>query len=204
MPGSRDREESRALPTRHLRQDSEQTRGSAKTIAYAGIPIIDQRGNVLGSFCAIDIKPRTWSETDVEILTTLAISTLREIELRAALLHEQKAVQENARLYEAAESATKAKDEFLATISHELRTPMTSILGWTRILASGDLDSESFSLAIASIERSTKTQAQLIEDLLDVSRITAGQLHIDPRTIELRSVLRQAFDAMRISAILIE
>lgn len=166
-------------------------------IAYAGIPLVDERGNVLGSFCAIDIKPRAWSEFDVEVLTTLAVSTLREIELRAALQHEREAVRENVLLYEAAQSATKAKDEFLAMISHELRTPMTSILGWTRMLAEGDLDPATFRLAVDSIERSTKDQARLIEDLLDVSRIAAGKLSIDRQPVDLLEVIREAFEVMK-------
>src|SRR5439155_18872556 len=75
-----------------------------------------------------------------------------------------------------AESANRAKDEFLATLSHELRTPLTSMLGWVRLLQEGVLTGERATHALETIERNTRLQAKLINDLLDVSRIVAGKL----------------------------
>lgn len=82
-----------------------------------------------------------------------------------------------------------AKDEFIAIISHELRTPMTSILGWTRMLALGGLDPETEREALEALERSTLAQAKLIEDLLDESRIASGKLRLDLRALDLRAIV---------------
>lgn len=94
-----------------------------------------------------------------------------------------------------AEEANRAKDAFLATISHELRTPMTSILGWASMLRTGRLDDQTSKAGVAAIEQSARAQAQLIEDLLDVSRIVAGKLTLEPRRIDLADVVRSAVDA---------
>ena len=86
----------------------------------------------------------------------------------------------------------RAKDEFIAVISHELRTPMTSILGWTRMLALGGLDESTRREALEAVERSTLAQAKLIEDLLDESRISSGKLRLDVRPMGLRAVTESA------------
>lgn len=88
--------------------------------------------------------------------------------------------------------ADHAKDEFIAIISHELRTPMTSILGWTRMLALGGLDEQTTREALEALERSTLAQAKLIEDLLDESRIASGKLRLELRALNLRTVLANA------------
>lgn len=94
----------------------------------------------------------------------------------------------------------RAKDEFIAIISHELRTPMTSILGWTRMLALGKLDDETNAEALEALERSTLAQARLIEDLLDESRIASGKLRLELRSLDLRTVVRSAVSMARPSA----
>ena len=96
--------------------------------------------------------------------------------------------------------ADRVKNEFIAIISHELRTPMTSILGWTRMLALGGLDQETQQIALDALERSTLAQAKLIEDLLDESRIAAGKLRLDLRALDLQAVLRAAVDTARPAA----
>ena len=98
------------------------------------------------------------------------------------------------------EAANRAKDQFLAILSHELRTPLQSILGWVKVLRSGSLDAAATARALATIERNSKTQAQLIEDLLDVSRIVAGKLSLELRPIDLVPVLDAAVDAVRAAA----
>jgi PAS domain S-box-containing protein len=95
-------------------------------------------------------------------------------------------------LYKEAESLNRSKDEFLATLSHELRTPMTSILGWTALLAMGTLDEKSRMEGIATIHRSAKLQAQLIDDVLDVSRMVTGKLRLTIEPVDMESVLREA------------
>jgi PAS domain S-box-containing protein len=99
-----------------------------------------------------------------------------------------------------AEEASRAKDEFLATVSHELRTPLNSILGWARLLRSGSLDDVTAARALETIERNTISQAQLIEDLLDISRITTGKLRLNVQQIELDAVIRAAIDSVRPAA----
>jgi PAS domain S-box-containing protein len=95
---------------------------------------------------------------------------------------------ENSRLYSEAQQANRAKDNFLATLSHELRTPMTSILGWARMLGEGDLDDETYTMALDSIQRSAALQADLIEDVLDMSRIASGKMRLDVQMCDLAEI----------------
>jgi signal transduction histidine kinase/ActR/RegA family two-component response regulator len=107
---------------------------------------------------------------------------------------------DNARLYQESQEASRLKDEFLATVSHELRTPLNAILGWARMLRTGKLDELTASQAIEIIERNARSQAQLIEDLLDVSRIITGQLRLEIGPVEPVSVINAAIDAVRPAA----
>jgi two-component system, chemotaxis family, CheB/CheR fusion protein len=96
-----------------------------------------------------------------------------------------------------AEKANRAKDLFLATLSHELRTPMTAILSWAQMLRTGKLDEEKTKRGLEVIEESGKTQAQLINDLLEVSRIVAGKLSLQMQETDPASVVRSSVDAIR-------
>ena len=100
----------------------------------------------------------------------------------------------------AAEEATRAKDEFLALVSHELRTPLNAIFGWTRMMRSGMLDEEMKNRALETIERNAKSQSQLIEDLLDFSRIISGKLRLNVVRVEPTSVIEAALDVVRLAA----
>ena len=111
---------------------------------------------------------------------------------------------DNARLFEAAqverrrsEAANLAKDDFLATVSHELRTPLNAMLGWTRMLRTGDLDAERQAKALDTIERNARAQSQLIEDLLDISRIITGNLRLDIRPVDLVQVVDAAIEVVK-------
>jgi PAS domain S-box-containing protein len=99
-----------------------------------------------------------------------------------------------------AEEATRLKDEFLANLSHELRTPMNAIIGWTHLLKSGRLDEAQRLRAMESIDRGARSQAKLIEDLLDVSRIVSGKLSLTMTPVDLRAVLNAALDSQRPAA----
>jgi signal transduction histidine kinase len=99
-----------------------------------------------------------------------------------------------------AEASNRAKDEFLAVLSHELRTPLTAMLGWIRMLAVGRLDGEATAHAIEVIERNTRLQAQIVEDLLDVSRIISGKMALEVRDVVPASVLEAAADGVRAAA----
>jgi signal transduction histidine kinase/ActR/RegA family two-component response regulator len=97
----------------------------------------------------------------------------------------------------AAEEAGHLKDEFLATVSHELRNPLAPILTWTQLLRSGTLDKEKSDRALEVIERNVRSQAQLIDDLVDVSRVVSGKFRLDVRPIELASVIKAAAESQR-------
>lgn len=96
-----------------------------------------------------------------------------------------------------AERANRTKDEFLATLSHELRTPLTAILGWSHLVRMGNLDESQLSRALETIERNARSQSQLIDDLLDVSRIITGKLEIERYPIDLNAAIEAAIEAVR-------
>ncbi len=160
-----------------------------KMVAFAGYPLLvgDQLYGVLAMFAR-------------EKLSEATLSALALVSQGIALsLQRQQADGERVRLLveaqgarEAAEMANRAKDEFIATVSHELRTPLNAILGWARLLETGDLTKEEIAEAANVIERNARAQSQLIEDLLDVSRIVSGKLRLDLRTIDLPEVVREA------------
>jgi signal transduction histidine kinase len=285
--------------------------------AYLGIPLITVAGHAIGSFCAIDFKPRKWTPLDIEVMQELAASTLREIELRTALQtlgeerrrldvllqhipagvvfaelpsgrvmlrnrqshdilgplpvvvpaaetyatsvgfradgrrlepdewplaralrgetvdrdeilyeradgrrtwlrvdaapvrdgeqtivggvtafydidKERTMTIENARLYREAQEANQAKDDFFAAVTHELRTPMTAIIGWARLLKMENLDNPEAIEAVEAITSSARLQAQLVDDLLDVSRIATGKLSLKPELLAVNDVVNEA------------
>jgi PAS domain S-box-containing protein len=102
--------------------------------------------------------------------------------------------------YRQAEESSRLKEEFLATISHELRTPLSAILGWARMLRLGQLSKENAAKALDTIERNARAQAQLIDDLLDVSRIVTGKLRMDVRPSDPNSFIDAAVEAVRPAA----
>jgi len=123
-------------------------------------------------------------------------------------IHEQKQIlEERVHLLELeqiarakAETANRIKDEFLAVLSHELRTPLNAILGWSKLLQTGRLNQAKTSEALATIERNANLQVQLIEDLLDISRILQGKLTLDITKINLESTILSAIQTMRLAA----
>ena len=115
---------------------------------------------------------------------------------------------ENARIYTSeqrarrlADVANRAKDEFLAIVSHELRTPLNAILGWSKMLATGSIDPNKQRAALETIERNSIAMAQLIEDLLDMSRVISGKLRIEVLKVDLVQVIEAAIDAVRPAAL---
>ncbi|MEG3896420.1 MULTISPECIES: chemotaxis protein CheB [unclassified Microcoleus] len=99
-----------------------------------------------------------------------------------------------------AETANRGKDEFLANLSHELRNPLTPILGWTQLLRSGQLKEAAADRALEVIERSARAQSQLIEDILDIARVTSGKLTLNTSSIDLVVVVQSAIDGVQLSA----
>jgi signal transduction histidine kinase/ActR/RegA family two-component response regulator len=108
---------------------------------------------------------------------------------------------QNAQLYHDARAANRAKDEFLAVLSHELRTPLTAILGWARILRAGAADAERTARGLETIERNTRLQKQLIDDLLDVSRIISGKLQLDLRAVDLAALVEESVEPLQREAV---
>jgi PAS domain S-box-containing protein len=127
--------------------------------------------------------------------TRLALIEQREARIQA---EEEKRRAEAS--FQASQEANRAKDEFLMTLSHELRTPMTAILGWARMLPTMNSSDRMFGEAVAAIARSAKLQAQLIDDVLDVSRIVSGKLRLTLETRDVAPVLLSALDSVRPSA----
>ncbi|HYC62477.1 MAG TPA: ATP-binding protein [Thermoanaerobaculia bacterium] len=104
---------------------------------------------------------------------------------------------DHARLYREAQAANRSKDEFLATLSHELRTPMTAALGWASMLRFTDTPPETFHLAVETIERSIRAQAKLIDDIFDVSRIVTGKLQLQVAAVDLQRVIQAAVETIQ-------
>ena len=136
-------------------------------------------------------------ETPDGLLVTTVIRDVTERrraeEQRTELVREQAARAE-------AEAANRMKDQFLATLSHELRTPLNAVYGWARMLRAGQLDAEAAERALAVIERNAQVQTQMIDDLLDVSRIITGKMRLDAHLVDPKGVVEAAIDAIRPAA----
>lgn len=145
---------------------------------HQAVPFKDEQGNVIKWF---------GTATDIEDQKQLE-------QQRIHLLQQEQAAREQA------EAANRIKDEFLAVLSHELRSPLNPILGWARLLQSRTFDDATFKKAIETIERNARLQAQLIEDLLDVSRILRGKLSLNLSSVHLISTLEAALETVRLSA----
>lgn len=135
--------------------------------------------------------------TLVSVLSLVLDVTARKLaeEERAALLARERDLRKHA------EEADRLKDEFLATLSHELRTPLTSILGWATLIRNGEVDrAENLDRALEIIERNARSQARLIDDLLDVSRIITGNLQLDVHPLNMAPIVAAASEALRPAA----
>jgi len=145
-------------------------------------PLRDNNGNLRGfSKIMQDITERKQAEEEKEQL----------------LLREQAARAVSEAAQSAAEAANRSKDEFLAIVSHELRTPMTAIIGWAGMLQTGVLDEAKATLALEIIERNANLQMQLIEDLLDISRIVRGELSLSIDLVDLVEVITAAIEVVQ-------
>lgn len=144
--------------------------------------------------------PRNWSNEEIEIVTVVANRFWEAIERARVLksLNESLTREQEAR--QTAETFNRIKDEFLATVSHELRTPLNAILGWSTMLRAGKISGEQANRAVETVERSARAQAQLIDDLLDISRIITGKLRLEVASLDLSDVITSAVDAMRPAA----
>ncbi len=160
--------------------------------ALAAIPLTAE-GKPVGAMGLTFAEVQEFDEGDRSFMLAIARQCAQALE-RARLY------QAEHRLRAEAEEANRTKDEFLATLSHELRTPLTAMLGWTKMLRMMELDEATAAHALETVERNAKAQAQLVEDLLDVSRIITGKLRLDVRPTELVPVVKAAMDAVRPAA----
>jgi PAS domain S-box-containing protein len=159
--------------------------GRQLNVSITVSPIKDPSGRVIGaSKIARDITERKKAEEQAEAAN-------RE---RARLLGNEREARSQA------ERASGLKDEFLATLSHELRTPLNAVLGWANILRLGKLPEEECAHGLEIIERNARVQAQIIEDLLDMSRIISGKTRLEMQRIELSTVLSQSVETLRATA----
>jgi PAS domain S-box-containing protein len=136
----------------------------------------------------IDVTGRKRTEEDLRESVTRLERAEQDIQQLFVLEREARAD---------AERSNRAKDEFLATLSHELRSPLSAALSWTHMLRRGQLDREKTARALETIERTTRLQVRLIEDLLDISRIVSGKLTVETGVVDLRAVIESAVEATR-------
>jgi signal transduction histidine kinase/DNA-binding response OmpR family regulator len=189
--------------------------------SFLGTPIFSS-AQVYGWLYLTDkLDADEFSEADERLAVTLAtqVSVAYEnarlyteaqrhaAELQQEVQERKQAEEERARLLireqaarAEAEQANRTKDEFLATLSHELRTPLTAILGWSHLLRTDRLDPDNKVRALETIERNARAQSQLIDDLLDVSRIITGKLRLELHPVELVPIIEAAIDSMRPAA----
>jgi len=159
--------------------------GRKIAISMAASPIRDKTGKVIGaSKIARDITERKRAEIEREELLLKESAARAEAEAARA----------------EAEDANRSKDEFLAVVSHELRAPLNSILGYNRILREMQYDAARLKQSCDIIERNARTQLQLIEDLLDTARIASGKLRLELRKLDVMPILAEALDIVRLAA----
>jgi PAS domain S-box-containing protein len=152
--------------------------GHRLNISLTVSPVRNKHGEIIGaSKIARDITSRVRAEEE-----------------RATLLASERAARERA------EAASRAKDEFVAMISHEIRSPLNAILGWSQMLRQGSLDKTATANALESIERNARAQAQLVSDLLDISRVITGKLRINARPVDIATSVESALEAIRPAA----
>lgn len=159
--------------------------GYAQMQQAVRISPLSHDGQIIGTLTIIeDVTERVAREAELQA----------QIEARSRLLSSEKLARNEA------ERANRLKDEFLATISHELRNPLNAILGWAHMLRLGKLTPSNVERAVETIYRNAKSQAQLVSDLLDVSRIISGKLRLDVRQVDLISIVDAAIDSIRPAA----
>jgi PAS domain S-box-containing protein len=174
-------------------QQAMQELNDNSTIRYENRPLVDRNGRRH----PVEVVANIYQE-DHELVIQCNI---RDISERAAFRAEREAhfINEQSLRIEA-EAANRSKDMFLATLSHELRTPLTAIVGWVSILRKGSQSEGDMREGLEVIERNTKAQTQLIEDVLDVSRIVSGKLQLNVKPCDLVMVIREAMNVVRSAA----
>jgi signal transduction histidine kinase/ActR/RegA family two-component response regulator len=185
-------------------------RGAAERAGFRSChstPLCTRRGDIIGVLSLFFPIPRRPAERELRLMdlhARIAADAIENARLHQRLQRELAERKESlAREHIAraeAESANRMKDEFLATVSHELRTPLNAILGWAHILRAGAPDEATIRRGVEVIERNAQTQAQLVEDILDASRVITGSLRLIPAPVDLAAVINAATDSVRLGA----
>jgi PAS domain S-box-containing protein len=150
--------------------------------SYLAVPVKGRAGEVLGGLFFGHSRPGQFTAEDERLVA--GISVWASVAL------------ENARLYSEVQESSRLKDEFLATLSHELRTPLNALLGYARMIRSGVIAAEGHRRAVETIERNAMSLSQIVEDILDVSRIISGKIRLNVQPVELPKVISGAVEAM--------
>jgi signal transduction histidine kinase/CheY-like chemotaxis protein len=175
---------------------------------FNGEEFVERLGNVCaGHSRVIPAESYTSLDSADERLRAITVLQQKAISLEAEVT-ERKKVEEQLRVSligeriarAEAETANRLKDEFLATVSHELRTPLNAIIGWSHMIRSSSLDEATVSRAMETIERNARSQAQLVEDILDVSRVITGKLQLNIEPVDMASVINAAIDSVLLAA----
>ena len=177
--------EASCVDAEHLRIARELHLRSAMVVPLAA------RGRVLGAMSFVFAESgRSYTEEDLQFMEELGRRCANAIENARLYASEQQARR-------TADVANRAKDEFLAVVSHELRTPLNAIMGWAKLLTARDFDERRRQGAVETIERNAIAMAQLIEDLLDMSRVISGKMRLEVQQVDLPSVIEAAVESMR-------
>ncbi|MFL6707169.1 MAG: ATP-binding protein [Massilia sp.] len=204
-PGARDlvlRSDDTALDARFTSGESPMSMRS-----YLAVPVVSRSGELVGRLVFGHPEAGIFTERTERIVggiaaqAAVAIDNTRLYEAAQRAAEERKELLESERLARAeAERTSNMKDEFLATLSHELRTPLSAILGWAQVLRRGTRGPDDLQRGLQTIERNARAQAQLIEDLLDMSRITSGKVMLDIQTIAPAVFIDAAIETLRPAA----
>ena len=164
-----------------------------KVTSYLAVPVVSRSGEVLGGLFFGHPEASAFTARTERMVETLAAQATVAID--------------NVRLYEAqkralahAEDASRLKDLFLATVSHELRAPLNAVLGWTYLMRTSQMSADEMARALETVERNARAQNQLIDDLLDVSSIISGKLRLDVRSVSPITAVEAALETVRLSA----
>jgi signal transduction histidine kinase/ActR/RegA family two-component response regulator len=181
--------------------------GHLPVTSYLAVPVISRSGEVIGGLFFGHADAGVFTSRHERIVEGLASQAAIAMDNARLYQRAQEALREREALLEReqaarseTEVASRAKDEFLGLLSHELRNPLNAILGWTRLLSTGKLDEPTIARAIETIDRNAKLQTRLIDDMLDVSRIVSGKLRLDAQPVDLTTVINAAVDTLRPAA----
>ncbi|HYV50439.1 MAG TPA: ATP-binding protein [Dongiaceae bacterium] len=164
--------------------------------AVQSTPLVSRSGEIVGMISTHWRTPHEPLERELRLLDILARQAADLIERNRAEHEREELLQKERMARESAEHAARLKDDFLATLSHELRTPLHAVIGWAQILKKDLLEPDKARMAAEVIERNARLQAQLITDLLDISRIVSGNMRLDLQSVDLSGVVQAAIDSI--------